>query len=246
MQAALGRLDKFHQFADVGRAIELSADLFEGLRSVELGAQQQAKRAFDRVEALAIEAAAFEPDRIHAITMGLALGDDARKRRHVLRDDGASADVGVAANAAKLMHGTERTDIRIVLDGHMARERGAIGENGVAADIAIVGNVGICHEKIVAADPRHAATLRGAAAHRGEFSKTVCISHDQFCALATEFQILRIPADGAERIENVFASNPRWSANHGMRLQHAIAAQLNFVSDDGERADPRAASDTRG
>ncbi len=78
MQAALGRLDKFHEFADVGRAIELSADLFEGLRSVELGAQQQAKRAFDRIEALAIEASAFEPDRIHAIAMGLALGDDAR------------------------------------------------------------------------------------------------------------------------------------------------------------------------
>src|SRR5882762_11799878 len=121
VQAALGRLDKFHEFADVGRAIELSADLFEGLRSVELGAQQQAKRAFDRIEAFAIEAAAFEPDRIHAIAMGLALGDDARKRRHVLRDDGTSADVGVTADAAKLMHGTERTDIRIVLDGHMAR-----------------------------------------------------------------------------------------------------------------------------
>jgi len=39
---ALGRLDKFHEFADVGRAIELRANLFEGLRSVELGAQQQA------------------------------------------------------------------------------------------------------------------------------------------------------------------------------------------------------------
>jgi len=58
VQAALGRLDKFHQFADVGRAIELRADLFEGLRSVELRAQQQAKRAFDRIEAFAIEAAA--------------------------------------------------------------------------------------------------------------------------------------------------------------------------------------------
>jgi hypothetical protein len=31
-----------------------------------------------------------------------------------------------------------------------------------------------------------------------------------------------------------------------MRLERAIVAQLNFVSDDGERADPRAAPDTRG
>jgi len=41
--------------------LSLRADLFEGLRSVELGAQQQAKCAFDRIEAFAIEASAFEP-----------------------------------------------------------------------------------------------------------------------------------------------------------------------------------------
>jgi len=39
-------------------------------------------------------------------------------------------------------------------------------------------------KRLLLADPRHAAALRGAAAHRGEFSKTVCISHDQSCALA--------------------------------------------------------------
>ena len=105
MQAALRRLDEFHQFPDVGRAVELRADLFERLRSVELGAQQQAECAFDGIEALAIEAAALEADRVHAIAMRLALGDHARKRRHVLRDDGASADVSVAAHAAELVHG---------------------------------------------------------------------------------------------------------------------------------------------
>jgi len=69
--------------------------------------------------------------------------------------------------------------------------------------------------------------------------------HHEFCALAGEFQVLRISPDRAKRIENVLAADARRSANHGMRLQHAIVAQLNFVSDDGERADPRAASDIR-
>ena len=52
VQAALRRFDEFHQFPDVRRAVELRADLLEGLRGVELGAQQQAKGALDGFQAL--------------------------------------------------------------------------------------------------------------------------------------------------------------------------------------------------
>ena len=245
MQAAFGRLDKFHQFTDIGRAIELRADLFEGLRRVEFGAQQEAKCAFDCIEALAIEAPAFEPDRVHTVAMGLALGNDTRKRRHVLGDDGASSDVGVAANAAELVHGAERPDVRIILDDHMASKCRPIRENGVVADDAIVCDVGIRHKEIAAADPGHAAALRGAAAHRGKFPKTVRVAHHEFRALTAKFQVLRISADRAKRIKNVFAADARRPANHGVRLKHAIVPQLNLVSDDGERAYPHSASDMR-
>ncbi len=136
------------------------------------------------------------------------------------------------------MHRAERSDICVVLHNHVAGERRAIGENRVAADDAIVGDVGIRHEEITAADPRHAAALRGAAAHRGKFPKTVRVTHHEFRALAAEFQVLRISADGAKRIENVFAANPCWTADHGMRRKRAAVPQLDVVSNHGERTDP--------
>src|SRR5258708_27819510 len=129
--------------------------------------------------------------------MRFALGDYARKRRHVLRNDGASADVSVASNAAELVHRAEGSHIRIIIDNHVPGKRGAIRENGVAADNAIVSDVRIRHEQIVAADPRNAASLLGTAADRGKFSKPVFITNLKFRGLAAEFQILRIPADRA-------------------------------------------------
>src|ERR1700692_3195355 len=69
VEAALRRLDELHKFPDVRGAVQLLSNLFQGLRRIELRAQQQAKCAFDRIEALAVEAAAFEADGVHAVAM---------------------------------------------------------------------------------------------------------------------------------------------------------------------------------
>src|SRR5271168_5015627 len=50
--AALGAFDKLDQLFDVGGAGKRFFHFFEGLRSVELGAQQQAVRRFQRGQAL--------------------------------------------------------------------------------------------------------------------------------------------------------------------------------------------------
>ena len=244
MQAALGRFDEFHQFAEVGRAVELSANLFQGLRCVELGAQQKAKCAFNGGEALAIESSPLQSDRVHAVAVRLALGDHARKRRHVLCNHGAGADIRVASDAAELVHGAKGSDTRVIIDVDVPGERGSIRENRVTANDAIVGNVRIGHEQIVAADPRDSASLRRAAADRRKLTKVVCISHHKFGSLAVEFQILRIPADRAKRIENIFPPNTRRPANDGVRLEHALLSEFDPVSDHRKRADARPVSDT--
>jgi len=57
MEAALRRFDEFHEFPDVGRAVQLRANLFERLRGVQFGAEQEAKGALDGFQARAIESA---------------------------------------------------------------------------------------------------------------------------------------------------------------------------------------------
>ena len=64
--------------------------------------------------------------------MRLALGDHHAEGRHILRDHGACPDVSVPSDAAKLMHRTERADVRKVLNRDVPGERRAIDENRVA------------------------------------------------------------------------------------------------------------------
>ncbi len=62
-----------------------------------------------------------------ALDGGEGVGQD------VLRDRGASADVGVAADAAELMHGAEGADYGVVLDNDVAGESGGVGEDAAVA-----------------------------------------------------------------------------------------------------------------
>ena len=69
--------------------------------------------------------------------------------------------------------GRKRAHGGVILHRDVAGQRGAIGENSVAADDAIVRDVRTRHEQIVAADARDAAALHGAAAHRDDSRKTL-------------------------------------------------------------------------
>src|ERR1700686_1903321 len=75
VQAALSQFDKFHEFPDIGRTVQLRANLVERLRGVEFGTEQQTKRALEGFQTRAIESAPLEADRVHAVAFRIALGD---------------------------------------------------------------------------------------------------------------------------------------------------------------------------
>ncbi len=244
MQAALGRFNKFHEFADVRRTVQLRANLFDGLRGVEFGPEQQPKGALDGFQTRAVESAALEADGVHAIAFRFAFGHYPRKRGHILGDDGTGADVRIAAHTAKLVHRTERSDIYVIFHYDVAGKRRAICKDGVAAHGAIVRHMGISHEKVVVSDSCRAAATRRAAANGGKFAEAVGVADDQLGELAAEFQILGISAHRTKGIENILASDARGPAYDRMRFEHALIAQLNLFADNGERADPDISSET--
>jgi uncharacterized protein YceH (UPF0502 family) len=51
------------------------------------------------------------------------------------------------------------------------------------------------------------------------------------------FQILRVAADRAERMQHVFAADARRAAHHCVRIKQAALAQLDVVANDRVGAD---------
>src|SRR5271155_2808492 len=89
------------------------------------------------------------------------------------------ADVRMPSYAAKLLHRTERSHRGVVLHGHMARERASVYKYGVIAYRAIVSDVGVGHDQVMAADSRDAATLHRPAIYSGKLVKFVGLSNSQ-------------------------------------------------------------------
>ncbi len=194
---------------DVGGAGESLFHFVDGLGSVELGAKQQAVSALQRAEALGGKSFALQADGVDAVAGGLALGDHAGKWRHVLGDDRGSADVGIAADAAELVHGRKGADGGEIFHGDVAGQSGAVGENGLVADVAIMRDVRVGHEQAAAADGGGAAAADCAAADGDVFAESIFVADDEMGFFAGKFQILGIAADGAEGMENIVAARDR-------------------------------------
>ena len=90
---------------------------------------------------------------------------------------------------------------------HAARERGmvvhpdvpaqkrCVGNDDVASQAAIVGDVRAGHEKVVAADDRHAFFFLGRSIDRDRFAKHVVIADDDLRVAAPIADVLRMAAD---------------------------------------------------
>ena len=104
------------------------------------------------------------------------------------------------------------------------------------ADHAIVADVRVGHDQIVAADARGAAALDRAAMHGAELAKLVRVAHFEPHALARVGQILRIAADDGKRVHMIVAAERGRALDHGVRFENAAVAEFHFVAHDGECA----------
>src|SRR5579862_3252070 len=110
-QAAVrGGFNEPHKCLDVLRAGEGSAHFFDGLRSVQFRAEKISVGLLDGLNALRGKTTPFEPTFVDSIPASFAGTDDLGEGRDVLCDDGAGANVRVAADARELVQQAERTD----------------------------------------------------------------------------------------------------------------------------------------
>src|SRR5215475_95191 len=129
---ALCGFDELDQLNHIGGRRKLFAHLRQRLRSIQLRAQQQTKRALQRFAPLLAKAFSLESNRIDPETLRFALSHHPRKRRHILRNHSARPDVRVAPHPAKLMNGRKRAHSRMILNRHVPRQSGCVRKNIVA------------------------------------------------------------------------------------------------------------------
>jgi hypothetical protein len=83
--------------------------------------------------------------RVQAITTRVIANGQGKWQR-VFHDDRVTANVGLATHSAKLMHAGISSNVRIVLNDHMACQGGGVGHNHSVADDAIVSDVDLRHQ----------------------------------------------------------------------------------------------------
>jgi hypothetical protein len=181
------------------------------------------------------EAAALETDGIQSISSRAALGRCLRKGEHIARDGGASADEGVGPDADEVMNGAQGSDGCPVFYRDMSAQRGPVCHDDVAADLTIMGDVGVGHDEVVVADASARSTLDGAAVDGDKLANHVVIANFESRRLAGVGNILRRQSDGGEREEVVVVANFRGAFDHHVRREMAALAQFHLGSNDAVR-----------
>src|SRR3569623_75588 len=159
------------------------------------------------------------------------------ERRHILGAAAAERGEAVLAETAELMYLAEAAKDHVILDHHMAGQRGIIGEDGVVADQAIVREVHVRHDPIVVADPGDAAALFGAAIEGAEFADDVAVADLEQSGFATVFLVLRHLAERRELENFIVAADARRAIDDDMRPHLGTGADDHIRADDGERPD---------
>src|ERR1044071_2148655 len=124
------------------------------------------------------KAATAKTYRVRAVTSRV-IADRAGVRQRVFNYYRRRAYECVMAHATELMYAGESVKRHEVFHYDMARERGRVGEDDVAAYSAIMRDMRLGHEKIIRANLRYIAAALSPAMNRSELAKHVALARAQ-------------------------------------------------------------------
>src|SRR5665213_484602 len=245
---ALASRHEVGEVADVLAAAALLqhvADDFQCLRGIALAAGQGAHGRTQFAELLGGEAASLQAYLVEAVGVVVALDGGERVGQHVLGDRRSAADVAVLADAAELVHRTQRADYSEVLDDDVSGQRCGVGEDAAIADRRVVSDVGVGHDEAVRADRRQAASADGSAGDGDVFADGDVVADLQARRLTCVLQVLRRDAEAGEGEDAVATSERRVAVENDMRDKLAVFAEHDVCADGAEGTDPAARRNDR-
>jgi hypothetical protein len=116
------------------------------------------------------------------------------------------------------MYANQSSEDGVILYLDMSCQGCGISHDYMVFNDAIMGDMGIGHNKIVVSNGRYPATFLGAPVDGEIFSKDVVISNDQAGFSSPVFQILRNIANGRERENSTSFADLCGAFDYDMRV----------------------------
>ena len=233
---------KLKQGVDVRHELIVGAEDFAGMVEPDLRAIDQPMRLGQAMDRFGREVVALQGHDVDA-PRPRRLPFAQHVRRHVVQHAADAGGERIAADRRVMMHGHAAGERGMIVHAHVPAQKRCVGDDDVAAQPAIVGDVGAGHEKVVAADDRHALFFFGRAIDRDRFANHIVIADDHLRVAAAIAHVLRMAADHdagkqmvvlAERHaahQGHVVLQPRAAADPYVRTDHAERTDLDFVVD---------------
>src|SRR6185437_4533079 len=231
--AARRRCNEFGKHPHFGLGLTERAQFLHSFGELEVAAVEDAVRLPDVPDLLLREPATLQALGVHRVR-DRRIARDHEIRRYITLSDRAASEKGVSTNLHVLMHGGKAAQRHPIADLHMAGQGGAVGEDGLVADLTIVRNVRIRHEQIVTANPGDTFVLRSAAIDGAALAKHIAITNLQTRGLALVLLVLRGIPDGGELEYVIVRANDGRPVDHRMRSDHRPGPDLDIRADDRE------------
>ena len=153
------------------------------------------------------------------------------KWRNVFQANRTNSGYGVGAHLAKLVYQGKSSQYRVVSHANMACQTRAIGEYGVVAHLAIVGNMGIGHDKIIVTDNRSRSALRRAPAYGAILPDNIPIPNNEAMITPIETQMLWRITDRRKLKDFIVAPNLGVGLDDHVRTNPGIISNGNTLVD---------------
>src|SRR5882762_4024078 len=233
--APLRALEEIDEHLQLRRFHGLARNLAPRFRERETGPVQGLVGALDRCDFCRGEAAPLQPLAVDSEGLrGIAGGHHVR--RQILQQDSRDPGDGVRADRDELMGSGKPAEHGIVPDLDVTRKCRHIGEDRVVADPAVMRDMHVGHDPVVAADARDSRILHGAAAESAVFADGVAITDFERSLFTGVFLVLGRSAERAESVNAVLSSYAGSPLDHHVRPDRGPLPYLDVLADDRVRS----------
>lgn len=160
------------------------------------------------------------------------------KRRDIIRDASQTANHGVTPDAHHLMDRSAATEETLFADLHMTAEHHIVGKNNSVANLAVVADMAVRHEKAVGADRRYAVAADASAMNRDVLSQLAARSDNARRRFAAILQILRGQTYRGIGGKARFRSDPCAPGHHDVRAKLYSRLKNGLGANNAEWTDP--------
>src|SRR5881396_3446750 len=239
--AALRALEEIDEHLQLRRLRGLACNLAPRFGERETGPVEGLVGAFDCGDFCRGEAAPLQPFTVDSERLRrIAGGHDVR--RQVLQQDRRDPGDRVRADRDELMGSGKAAQHGVVADLDVTGKSRHIGEDRVVADLAVMRDMHVGHDPVVAADACHAHVLHGAAAESAVLADGVAVADLERGRFAGVFLVLGRPAERAESENSVLSAYASPPLDHHVRPDRGALPYLDVLAYDriGSHRHPRA------